>query len=82
LHELSFHSPIVPRRGGGPVTCGICGCRLTPAAGLEGTAWRHFQIRPGQDARGCRPSCLESLHRADGSIFQPLEHLMEPAALA
>jgi hypothetical protein len=62
----------------GPVTCAICGCRVTEVSGLEGTAWRHFQLVPGQDARGCRPSCLEELHGSDGNVlpFAGLETLM------
>lgn len=77
MHEISFTQPIEARPAGGPVTCLTCGCRLTPATDFEGS-WRHFQIRPGQDARGCRPACLEELHRADGTVFRPatLEQLM------
>ena len=53
----------------GPVTCATCGCRLTEARGLEGVAWRHFQSVPDRDARGCRPRCLEDLHRRDGTVL-------------
>jgi hypothetical protein len=82
MHEYSFNATAGSRPTGGPVTCAVCGCRLTPADGLEGTAWRHFEGQPGQDARGCRPSCVADLHRSDGSLFQPLETLMESPALS
>jgi hypothetical protein len=49
-----------------PVSCSTCGCRLTDAPGLTGTAWRHFQSMPDTDARGCRPKCLEDLHDRSG----------------
>jgi len=49
-----------------PVSCTTCGCRLTEAHGLAGSAWRHFQISPDTDARGCRPKCLEDLHDRSG----------------
>jgi hypothetical protein len=62
----------------GPVTCAVCDCRLAEVHGMEDTAWRHFQLVPGQDARGCRPSCLEELHGRDGMTlgFRSLETLM------
>lgn len=81
MYELPYGHPL-ETRASGPVTCAVCGCRLTPAAGLEGTAWRHFQLRPGQDARGDRPACLDELHRSDGSVFRPIEELMEAATLS
>ena len=52
----------------GPVTCAVCGCRLTEAQGFEGVAWRHFQFGPDTDARGCRPGCLGALHARDGTV--------------
>ena len=52
-------------RPDGPVTCAVCGCRLTPAEEAHGV-WVHFKIVPGRDARGCRPRCLEELHGKDG----------------
>jgi hypothetical protein len=60
----------------GPVTCRVCGCRLTEAAGLEGVAWRHFQLVADTDARGCRPRCLEDLHRRDGTVLRVQELTM------
>ncbi len=58
-----------PRDPSGPVTCAACGCRLQEAAGLEGLAWRHFQLGPDTDARGDRPRCLEDLHARDGYVL-------------
>lgn len=55
------------RNSAGPVTCAVCGCRLTPASGREDGAWRHFpSLMAGHDARGCRPSCVDELHGRDG----------------
>ena len=54
----------------GPITCAICGCRLIDAEGIDGPAWRHFpSLHPGQDARGCRTSCVDDLHGRDGSVL-------------
>jgi hypothetical protein len=68
----------------GPVTCAVCDCRLAEVHGMEGTAWRHFQLAPGQDARGCRPSCLAELHGRDGFTlgYRSLESLMADEAPA
>ena len=62
----------------GPVTCAACGCRLREAPGLEGIAWRHFQLAPDTDARGDRPKCLEDLHARDGYVMsvRDLEGIM------
>jgi hypothetical protein len=61
-----------------PVTCAICDCRLAEVPGMEGSAWQHYRIGPGQDARGCRPRCLDELHARDGTVgaFRSLETLM------
>ncbi|HET7676285.1 MAG TPA: hypothetical protein VFK38_00370 [Candidatus Limnocylindrales bacterium] len=61
------------REPGGPVTCAVCGCRLTEAAGVDGAAWRHFQVGPETDARGCRPRCLEDLHDRHGDVLRVTE---------
>jgi len=54
----------------GPVTCSVCGCRLTEA-NAEGTAWRHFSsMHPGRDARGCRPSCVDMEHGSNGIALE------------
>ena len=52
-----------------PVTCNVCGCRLTEVRELDGAAWRHFQSLPGQDARGCRPGCVDELHDRFGWVL-------------
>ncbi len=61
-----------------PVTCSVCGCRLALVEDSSGTAWQHFRGLPGQDARGCRTSCLDELHGRDGRIgpMAPLEVLL------
>ena len=54
----------------GPVTCAVCGCRLTEAD-VDGMTWRHFSsMHPGRDARGCRPACVDELHARDGSVIE------------
>ena len=58
-----------PRDPTGPVTCAACGCRLREATGLEGIAWRHYQLTADSDARGDRPRCLEDLHARDGYVL-------------
>lgn len=65
-----------PSDPSGPVTCVVCGCRLTAAEGFEGAAWRHFpSLMPGQDARGCRPRCLDQLHGRDGRVSELLDQV-------
>ena len=54
----------------GPVTCDVCGCRLTEA-GAETVGWRHFSsMHPGLDARGCRTVCVDALHGRDGRVLE------------
>jgi len=54
----------------GPVTCAVCGCRLVPLTGRDDGAYRHFpSLMSGQDARGCRPYCVDALHDADGNLL-------------
>ncbi len=54
----------------GPVTCATCGCRLEAASGADDGAWRHFaSLSAGQDARGCRPHCVDALHDSDGLVM-------------
>lgn len=50
-------------RGGAPVTCAACGCRLE---GAGDGAWRHFAPIAGRDARGCRVACADLVHDAGG----------------
>ena len=60
----------------GPVTCATCGCRLTEIHGFDGRAWRHFpSLHPGQDARGCRPHCVERVHDRDGTPSELLDEV-------
>ena len=56
----------------GPVTCAVCGCRLTSAGDVRGErAWRHVTaLMPDQDARGGRPRCLDELHGNDGRVLE------------
>jgi hypothetical protein len=55
------------RDSAGPVTCASCGCRLEGLTGLMDGAYRHYQsMIPGQDARGCKPMCVDALHDHDG----------------
>ena len=62
----------------GPATCAVCGCRLTESFAGDRRVWRHFaSLHPGQDARGCRPRCVEALHGRDGSA---LDLSREPVA--
>jgi hypothetical protein len=52
----------------GPVTCGTCGCRLEM---LAPETWHHFpSTTPGQDARGCRPACVDADHERFGRIAE------------
>lgn len=60
----------------GPVTCARCGCRLIEAKGFDGSAWRHFpSLHHGQDARGCRPKCVNELHGRDGEVSEMLKQV-------
>ena len=43
------------------------------ATGMDGAAWRHFQVGPETDARGCRPRCLEDLHDRHGDVLRVTE---------
>jgi len=55
-----------PADANGPVTCDTCGCRLV-ATELE--TWHHFpSLHPGQDARGCRPFCVDAQHDRHGRV--------------
>jgi hypothetical protein len=67
MGDSSITHFLPPRDSAGPVTCAVCGCRLTPASGSEDGAWRHFpSLMAGHDARGCRPHCVDALHGRDG----------------
>jgi hypothetical protein len=56
-----------PGEAYGPVTCDACGCRLVKDE--ETDAWRHYEsLRAGEDARGCRPFCVDSVHDRFGLV--------------
>lgn len=58
------------RDAAGPVTCSACGCRLVGLTGLLDGAYRHFpSMKSGQDARGCRPACVDALHDHNGNAL-------------
>jgi hypothetical protein len=47
----------------GPASCRACGCRLIEEQRGDETVWRHFpSLHVGQDARGCRPGCVDAEH--------------------
>lgn len=70
MRDSSVTRFLPPREVGGPVTCSVCGCRLMAGAGSEDGAYRHFpSLHPGQDARGCRPQCVDALHDSDGRVL-------------
>jgi hypothetical protein len=72
-----FHA----RDAAGPVTCATCGCRLVALSGLLDGAYRHYpSMKQGQDARGCRPACVDALHDHDGHVL-PSSALDGPQAL-
>jgi hypothetical protein len=63
-----------PRDTGGPVTCAVCGCRLIGLTGRDDGAYRHYSsLMSGQDARGCRPYCVDALHDGEGMVFMAAE---------
>lgn len=62
------------RDPGGPVTCAVCGCRLEALTGADDGAYRHFpSLMSGQDARGCRPFCVDAMHDSDGHVLRAAE---------
>jgi hypothetical protein len=70
MSDSSVTRFLPPRDATGPVTCAVCGCRLMAGTGSEDGAWRHFpSLAAGQDARGCRPSCVDALHDGDGRVL-------------
>jgi hypothetical protein len=43
---------------------------LVAGTGREDGAYRHFpSLKADQDARGCRPHCVDALHDRDGRIL-------------
>lgn len=72
MSDSSVTSFLPPRDASGPVTCAVCGCRLMAASGSEDGAYRHFpSLMPTEDARGCRPQCVDMLHGHDGRVLLP-----------
>ncbi len=64
------HPVAIRRHDSTVLTCGTCGCRLTPRTsladgGMQGpdAAWRHFPGANGRDARGCTVECMDAPHR-------------------
>ncbi|CAN5696188.1 hypothetical protein BH23CHL7_BH23CHL7_19750 [soil metagenome] len=73
MSDSSVTRFLPPREPGGPVSCAVCGCRLMAATGSEDGAYRHFRsLYPQQDARCCRPHCVDALHNTDGRVLAPL----------
>ena len=65
-----FNAP----REAGPVTCAVCGCRMVALTGSQDGAYHHFSsLMAGQDARGCKPYCVDLLHDADGNVLMAAE---------
>jgi hypothetical protein len=80
MSESSVTRFLPPREPGTPVSCAVCGCRLVAGAGKDDGAWRHYpSLTTGQDARGCRPHCVDGLHGDDGRL---LSHAASDAAAA
>ena len=70
MSESSVTSFLPPRDAAGPTTCAVCGCRLVAAIGRDDGAYRHFSsLKAGQDARGCRPRCVDALHDREGRVL-------------
>lgn len=69
MSDSSVTRFLPPREIAGPVTCAVCGCRLICGTGAEDGAWRHFpSLHQRQDARGCRPFCVDEMHGWDGRV--------------
>jgi hypothetical protein len=82
MSDFSVSQFSYAREAGGPVTCEACGCRLVGLSGLLDGAYRHFaSMKPGQDARGCRPACVEALHDHAGRVPASAGAMDGPAAL-
>jgi hypothetical protein len=83
MSDSSVTRFLPPRDVSGPVTCAVCGCRLMAATGSEDGAYRHFpSLMPAEDARGCRPSCVDALHGPDGRALLPAGTGDKPADAA
>ena len=72
MSDSSVTRFLPPRDVAGPVSCAVCGCRLMALTGKDDGAYRHFpSMLAGQDARGCRPHCVDALHDHDGRVLLP-----------
>jgi len=72
MSESSVTRFLPPRDVAGPASCAVCGCRLVAETGRDDGAYRHFpSLKAGQDARGCRPHCVDALHDRDGRVLLP-----------
>ncbi len=70
MSDSSVTSFLPPRDASGPVSCSVCGCRLIALSGREDGLYRHFSsLLPREDARGCRPHCVDAVHGTDGRVF-------------
>ena len=77
MSELWISRFMPPRPGETPVSCVVCGCRLTATEEDGRAGWRHLpSLDAGRDARGCRPTCVGDLHDSYGYA------LMETTATA
>ena len=72
MSDFSVSRFVPEHDASGPVTCAACGCRLQALSGANDGAYRHFPaLLGGQDARGCRPHCVDALHDHDGRVLLP-----------
>jgi hypothetical protein len=69
MSDSSVTRFLPPRDASGPVSCAVCGCRLMALSGRDDGLYRHFpSLNPAEDARGCRPICLDAQHGSDGRV--------------
>lgn len=72
MYGLIERGRFLTRGAEAPVTCKICGCRLTPDPDDPEHVWRHFHPFQGRDARGCRVDCVNLPHDRTGSPIRPI----------
>lgn len=81
MSESSVTSFLPPRDASGPATCAVCGCRLVALSGPDDGVYRHFpSLAAGQDARGCRPRCVDEPHDRQGRVLQTAGAVIHTAA--
>jgi hypothetical protein len=72
MSDSSVTSFLPARDASSPVSCSVCGCRLVALSGKQDGHYRHFpSMLPRQDARGCRPACVDALHGSEGRAILP-----------